>query len=229
MHRFAEVFEEHAILKGGMALRLYDCQRSTTDIGYVFVPFDSKNEIKDRVEAVLVELRDAKVQIRLHSKMLRAIVEIDDARIQVEATVSASQPSTALPTGDFAHRLGQASRIVRVIAPSVALAHKLAEWNERRLLRDLYDVYFLAGRLGELPDKAVLAARLAKVESRIPALRKRGQMTRQELAEELDAALERLDDTSIGQQLAPILPPDELQGLAPRIRAVVRKLIERAL
>ena len=29
MHRFAEVFENHAVLKGGMALRLVDCPRRT--------------------------------------------------------------------------------------------------------------------------------------------------------------------------------------------------------
>ena len=229
MHRFAEVFEQHAILKGGMALRLYDCLRSTTDIDYVFVPFESKNEIKDRIEAVLGELEEADVEIRLHSKMLRATVQIDDARIQIEANVSPGQPSTAVPTGDFAIRQGQPSRIVRVLAPSVALAHKLAAWNERRLARDLYDVYFLAGRLGELPDLDVLDARLAKVESRLPALKKRKRMTRQELASDLNAALEGLDEKAVQQELAAVLPPDELNELIPRIRGAVNKLIERAL
>ena len=39
MHRFAEAFEDHAIIKGGMALRLLDSPRATTDIDYVFVPY----------------------------------------------------------------------------------------------------------------------------------------------------------------------------------------------
>jgi hypothetical protein len=51
MHRFAEVFEEHAVLKGGIALRLLDCPRSTTDIDYVFVPFRSKTGITGRSES----------------------------------------------------------------------------------------------------------------------------------------------------------------------------------
>jgi hypothetical protein len=34
MHRFSEVFEKHAVLKGGMALRLLDCPRRTMDIDY---------------------------------------------------------------------------------------------------------------------------------------------------------------------------------------------------
>ncbi len=56
MHRFAEVFEDHAIIKGGMALRLMDCPRSTTDIDYVFVPYRSKNDVRARIESVLAEI-----------------------------------------------------------------------------------------------------------------------------------------------------------------------------
>ena len=48
----------------------------------------------------------------------------------------------------FARDLGQPSRVVRIMAGGHALAHKLALWNERRLIRDLYDCYFLSGRLG---------------------------------------------------------------------------------
>jgi len=40
LHRFAEVFEEHAVVKGGIALALHDCPRSTTDIDYVFMPYE---------------------------------------------------------------------------------------------------------------------------------------------------------------------------------------------
>ena len=76
MHRFAEVFEEHAVLKGGIALRLLDCPRSTTDIDYVFVPFRSRAEIVDRVRHVLAELSGATVEVAVHSKMLRARVTV---------------------------------------------------------------------------------------------------------------------------------------------------------
>ena len=37
MHRFSQVFGEHAIIKGGMALRLLDSPRATNDIDYVAV------------------------------------------------------------------------------------------------------------------------------------------------------------------------------------------------
>ncbi len=151
MHRFTEVFEDHAILKGGMALRLVDSPRSTTDIDYVLVPYSSKKDVIDRIKAVLSEL-EAEVHIAAHSKMLRADVRVDEAAIQIEISVAATCRATPMATGGFARAQGQPSHVIRVMSWDHALAHKLAAWNERRLLRDLYDCYFLAQRLGESPD-----------------------------------------------------------------------------
>ena len=36
------------------------------------------------------------------------------------------------------------------------LSHKLAAWNERELIRDLYDSYFLYDVLDEKPDIGIL-------------------------------------------------------------------------
>ncbi len=125
MHRFAEVFEEHAIIKGGIALRLLDCPRSTTDIDYVFVPFRSKKGVSDRIEAVLREIEGAEVAVALHSKMVRASVRVDSAAIQVEANVELECPAFALPTAGFATAQGQPSRLVRVMAIGCALPTSL--------------------------------------------------------------------------------------------------------
>lgn len=226
MHRFAEVFEEHAILKGGIELRLLDCPRSTTDIDYVFVPFRSKKEIAPRIEQLLDEIEGATVSVAAHSKILRATIRVDAAAIQIEANVDTGCPATSLPTGGFALAQGQPSRIVRVMALDCALAHKLAAWNERRLLRDLYDCYFLAGRLRENPDLETLDLRLEKVESRLPALNRRRRMTRTEFAEELRAAADAMDESTLRAELAPLLPADELEGLVPRIRQAVVRIAE---
>lgn len=226
MHRFAEVFEEHAILKGGMVLRLLDSPRSTTDIDYVFVPFESKKDILDPIRAVLEELPDAAIDLRLHSKMLRAEVRVDAAAIQVEVNVAAACRAIPLATGGFAREQGRPSRVVRVMALDAALAHKLAAWNERRLMRDLYDVYFLASRLGERPDMDVLDDRLARVVSRLPARARRRSITRAEFTAELRAAAARLTPEAIQQELAPLLPPEELAGLVPRLRGVLALLGE---
>ena len=227
LHRFAEAFEEHAILKGGIALRLFDCKRSTTDIDYVFVPFRSQNDIRKRLERVLGEIDGAALTVATHSKMVRATIRIDAAAIQIEANVAMECPTTAVATAGFAAAQGQPSRVVRVMALDCALAHQLAAWNERRLLRDLYDCYFLTVRLGATPDWKVLDARLAKIESRLPKLAKRSRMTRGELATELQAAADALSEAKLRDELAPILPAEELGGLLPRLRSALVRLVEK--
>lgn len=226
MHRFAEVFEEHAVLKGGMALRLMDCPRHTMDIDYVFVPFGSKQEVAGRVREVLAEIEGAEVDIRLHSKMLRAELRVDDAAVLIEANVAERCPSIPMSTGSFARSSGRPAQVIRIMSPSVALSHKLAAWNERRLLRDLYDCSFLSTRAGVAPDEEVLNARLSRIESRLPSLRRRRTMSRAELAAELRDGVAGLSDGDCERELAGLLPADELAGLALRIRAAVAKLAD---
>src|SRR4051794_29604711 len=84
MHRFAEEFEDHAVLKGGIALALLDSHRHTNDIDYVFVPYESKKSIAPTIKRVLAELVDASVNIEHHSTMMRCEVHLDQAAIQIE-------------------------------------------------------------------------------------------------------------------------------------------------
>lgn len=227
MHRFAERFDRHAVLKGGMALRLRDCPRTTNDIDYVFVPFDSKNDVVDDIRATLETLPDAAVELRVHSKMIRAQVALDDAVIQVEANVAPECPSEPMPTADYARGLGQPSRIVRIMTPDVALAQKLAAWNERRLLRDLYDAWFLHVRVGAMPHGQTLERRLARIDSRIPALRRRHSMSAEDFLRELREEAASIDQQRVEAELAPMLPPDDVVGLASRLRSGILGLVER--
>jgi len=224
MHRFAEVFEDHAVIKGGMALRLLDSPRLTMDIDYVFVPFTSKTEIVDRIENVLAEIKDARVDIVLHSNILSAELRVDGAAIMIEANVATECLTIPMATGGFAHSVGQPSHVVRVMDPAQALAHKIAAWNERRLMRDLYDCYFLVSRAGATPDLATLDLRLAKIQSRRPGLKKRRSMSRSQLSAELRQVVSNLSDADLTQELAGVLPPEELAGLVLRIRTAVDKI-----
>jgi predicted nucleotidyltransferase component of viral defense system len=224
MHRFAEVFEEHAVIKGGMVLRLLDSPRHTVAIDYVFVPFSSKKEIVNRIDKVLHEIEGAVIKIELHSKMLRADLRVDDTAIVIEANVATECEAIPMATGGFARSVGHPSQIVRIMSPSVSLAHKIAAWNERRLLRDLYDCYFLASRAGASPNLDVLDLRLAKMQSRLPGLKKLHSMTRSRLADELLQATTHLSDSDLEHELAGILPPEELAGLAIRIRVSVERI-----
>ena len=226
MHRFSEVFADHAILKGGMAMRLIDSPRATTAIDYVLVPYASKKDVREQIESVLREIEGAEVEIGLHSKMLRAELRIDDASIQLEANVALECSAIPMSTGGFARQLGQPAQIVRIMSPDWAFAHQLATWNERRLLRDLYDCYFFAARLGERPAGEVLERRLSKISSSLPALARRRTMTRDELATELRAATADLSQERLLAELGGVLPPEELAGLAPRMKAASAKIAE---
>ncbi|MEQ1631065.1 MAG: nucleotidyl transferase AbiEii/AbiGii toxin family protein [Planctomycetota bacterium] len=226
LHRFAEVFEEHAIVRGGVALRLLDCPRSTTDVDYVFVPFRSKNEILASIRGVLSEIEGASIEVRVHSKTIRASVRLDAVAIAIEASVGMECPSMAVATAGLAIAEGQPSRLVRVMGIDRALTHKLAAWNERRLLRDLFDVYYLVARLGAKPELDVLRKRLSKFESRLPVLRKRKSMTLSVFAAELQREVDAVEEGRIADELAPVLPADELAGLVPRLRAAVLRVVE---
>jgi predicted nucleotidyltransferase component of viral defense system len=229
MHRFAEVFEDHAVIKGGMFMKLLDSPRHTMDIDYVFVPFKSKKEILGQIEKVLNEIEGATVSIEMHSKMLRANLRLDDAAIMIEANVATECATIPMATGGFAHSLGQPSQIVRVMEPALSLAHKIAAWNERRLMRDLYDCYFLVNRTGTLPDLPALDSRLANVQSRLPRLRKKHQMSRAELVSEIRQAATDLTGAALEEELAGVLPPEELSGLDLRIRTAVGKISDYLL
>lgn len=226
MHRFAEVFKQHAILRGGMALRLHECQRSTTDVDYVFVPYTSKKEIAGRIEDTLRGLQDADVRITMNSKALRADVRLDDAQIQVEVSVDQECPSESMATASLADSLGIPSHVVRVMAPDTSLSHKLAAWNERRLHRDLYDTYFLVSRIGATPELDLLKRRLAKIESRLPSMKKTCSMDLATFGSVLRCAVGDLTQVDLERELAPLLPANELAGLASRIRSTVTQLVE---
>lgn len=193
----------------------------------MFVPLRSKREVGDGVRNVLAQIEGAELDLRLHSKMLRAEMRVDDVAVVVEANVAPGCASIPVSTGALARSAGQPAQVVRIMNPPVALSHKLAAWNERRLLRDLYDSTFLATHAGVTPDFEVLDARLSNIESRLPGMKGRKNMTRAELAAALDEAVATLSDTAVQQELSGVLPADELAGLALCIRVAITRLTER--
>jgi len=132
----------------------------------------------------------------------------------------------AVPTSALALAQGQPSRLVRAMRLDHSLAHKIAAWNERRLLRDLFDIYYLIARLDVRPATDVLQSRLQHIESRLPALRRRKSMTVEELCGALESAASDLTEARLADELAPVLPPTELASLIPRLRGAVARLIE---
>jgi predicted nucleotidyltransferase component of viral defense system len=107
----------------------------------------------------------------------------------------------------------------------VALANKLAAWNERRLMRDLYDVWFFL-QMGVSPDVKTLESRLRKPEySRL--VRKSDRFPGKRADEFYDFLRDRvasLSDSDIRDELADYLTPEETEGLAMQIKAALAVL-----
>jgi predicted nucleotidyltransferase component of viral defense system len=71
---FGEKFHHHAILKGGMVLRLLDSPRSTNDADFVFVPYASRKDIQKEVRAALDGVPDLQWSDRLDSRAWRLTI-----------------------------------------------------------------------------------------------------------------------------------------------------------
>ena len=224
MHRISQEFEAHAILKGGMVLRLLGCERQTIDLDYVFVPYSSKKEISQKLKALLKEIPNATTQSSMNSKTMRIHIEVEGVQVQIEASVSKECKSIALSTEELSRDVNELGRIIRVMSFDVALAHKLAAWNERRLIRDLFDAWYFFSRLKEVPDLHVLETRLGDIQSRRPELRKVKKMSLERFGEVFEDAVESLTPAQIAQELGPLLPKRELVGLDKKMKSGLMEL-----
>ncbi len=130
MHRIQEVFQDHAVLKGGMALRLLDSPRSTNDLDYIFTPYASKKDILGDLKDIVDEIPDTKIDISLHSKSIRVNIFHSKVSTQIKADVDSACKSQAISTSFYARRVNEPARVIRIMDFSTALAHKLAAWNE---------------------------------------------------------------------------------------------------
>ena len=217
INTFSEKFPQSAILKGGMCLRLLDCPRLTNDIDYVFIPYSSKRDILKSVLAVLDEIDGLTYEYSMNSKCLRIRVQYGELSTQIEANVAKECSSTSISTVGLARQFGLLGRIVQVTSYDVAMANKLAAWNERHLVRDLYDLYFFYAMVQAMPNMKILERRLRKVTS-TPRNKNPKQMTLDQLVAKLRDRLAALSVEDMFE-LADYLPGNEIQGLETKIRA----------
>jgi hypothetical protein len=226
MNCFTQRFGNGAILKGGMELRLFDCPRLTNDLDYVFVPYSSKKEIKDAILSELKAIAGVQVSMSVHSACIRYIVCRDSVGVQVEVNVAADCKSDVLSTGTMALAQNIQPRLIRVMCPDMALAHKLAAWVERRLLRDLYDAAFMKSVLGVVPDMSTLLQRLSAVSLRQKRDARKISMSLQEFIDLLDDATGSLQQKEVDEELRDYFLPEQLPGLSMKIRVGVSQLLD---
>jgi predicted nucleotidyltransferase component of viral defense system len=215
MNFFATEFGNNAIICGGMALRLLNSPRYTNDIDYVFVPFISKKELKLLIEKKLSSVNGLDFSIKLNSKVMDINISYMQQSCQIEINVESEYESLAISSSPVVSLYGMPAKIVRIANLSIAFAHKIAEWNERELLRDLFDIYQYKAILRVKPNLEILQKRLAQTRVYKNAKPAKNLNT---LKEKLILTANKLDERKI-QELKPLLPETELAGLHLRIAA----------
>jgi predicted nucleotidyltransferase component of viral defense system len=223
---FADTFGNSAVLKGGMELRLLDCPRYTNDIDYVFVPFSSRKDVCERVLNALMKEDELHIEHTLNSKCLRILCTYRDLHVQIEINVATECESQELTTASLARSNDLQGRIVRGMRFDIALAHKIAAWNERGLIRDLYDCSFMVDVLAVHPNLSILKQRLARSELRIGRKTKKITMSTAELVNKIRDNLASLTQRMVEEQMRDYMVNSELPGLEKKIRIGINKLIE---
>lgn len=220
---FSMNFGNSAILKGGMALRLMHSPRYTNDVDYIFIPFDSKKDAKGIIETALLKVDGLQFQSTMNSKALKILLTYGGQRAQVEVNVEKECPSIPMSSALLSTAHGRPTRILRIMEPGVSFAHKIAAWNERELMRDLYDIYQYESLFKVNPRMDILKMRLKKARAYkgVAAALEIG-----ELLDKLTHVAERLNDTALAE-LRPLLSEENLAGLAFRMRPAILALCEK--
>lgn len=226
MTLFTDEFGKQAILRGGMILRLLDSNRFTNDLDYLLVPFKSKNDVVDKVIRTLNKLENIKVEHSLNSKCLRCIVTREDVTAQVEIKVDQNCEVNVISTAKLARIYNYTPRLINVMSYEVALANKLAAWNERRLWRDIYDIYLFLN-MGIIPDKKTLEKRLKKPLHAKNIKDKKLFQNLEEFYLFLKDKIENMDISSVNQELQSLLSEDELTGLDLKFRNIIIRKLNR--
>jgi len=221
---FAEKFPQNAILKGGMSLRLLDCPRFTNDLDYIFIPFKSKKDIEGDICKVLDGVEGVEYTYSMNSKCLRIKLNYNGILTQVEINVAGECKSVPVSTESLASETNQLPQIVRIVDYGVAMANKLAAWNERQLTRDLYDLNFYYSSIKVTPDMETLGKRLSNVGS-TRFNKNPKKMTLEELVQKLRSTLIDLSPENINE-LADYLPANTLPGLEMKIKANLLKMCD---
>jgi predicted nucleotidyltransferase component of viral defense system len=225
MDLFARKFDKRAILRGGMVLRILGSPRLTNDLDYVFVPYKSKKDIIPGILDCLKSIEGATVDHTINSKCLRIVVATDQATIQIELKVAMQVMTSTTSTKLFSPQFNLPPRIIHVVDYSVAMADKMAAWNERRLIRDVYDIWFFI-QMNVSPDIPTLESRLkspcySRLVSHVDYFT--GE-TPHEFYDFLRAKVALLSDKEIAEALSDYLPLEETVGLAMMFRSALARL-----
>jgi len=215
----SKTFPTQAILKGGMVLRLLESIRNTNDLNWVFIPFESRKEVAPLIRSELDKINELTYLERLDSRSLQYQIEFGGQRGQLEISVTDECKSIAISSAHYASQFGLVGGLVRVMEPSVALSHRLAAWNERRLYRDLFDIWFISRVLKVDPDVQTLLQRLKRVEHR---RKKPSVMSTHDFCVELNNAADSFNMQEFREELVGSMKESEIDGMEIQIPLALR-------
>lgn len=229
IHFLGKIFPQNAILKGGMAMKLLlNCPRYTNDLDYIFVPFKSRKPVLKQLCEALSTV-DFLTITATHQHSSTFVIEIQtntepEISAAIEFNVQLECNRVPVSTRRLALIIQQPGQLVNVTNPQEAMAHKIAAWLERDLMRDLYDIYFFV-QSGFSPDKKTLEDRLSNINN----LNKRRKLPKKmeigDLAELLKKRLLALTDSEI-DTLGAILPQDEIILLKTQLKPTLNRLAD---
>lgn len=222
---FAQRFDKNAVLCGGMVLRILGSPRLTNDLDYAFIPFKSKKDIVEDIVNCLQQIPGSEIRYSINSKCLRVIITVDETSVQVEAKTAMKIATSTITTRLLSPLFNLPPRTIKILDLPVAMANKMAAWNERRLIRDLYDIWFFC-RMNIRPDEDTLKKRLFKpAYSRLVKEPEhfKGSSTN-DFFELLRSQCASLTDAAIENELSDYLPANEITGLSDMFRAAFATL-----
>ncbi|HSQ41566.1 MAG TPA: nucleotidyl transferase AbiEii/AbiGii toxin family protein [Fibrobacteraceae bacterium] len=216
---FAKNFKSHAIVKGGMVLRLMHSPRATNDLDVLFVPFTSKKQVVPQIKTILDEVNGIESSVIADSKCIRCLIKYGKLQIQIEGSIAEACEYESVSMSELGVPI-----ILAVQRRDIALANKIAAWNERHLMRDLYDIYFFVSVLQVKPNLETLQSRLKNVYS--GRTNKSKSMDIQALVHAIEEAAMNISSKSLNDELGAVLHVNELAGLDLRIKVALNRLAE---
>jgi predicted nucleotidyltransferase component of viral defense system len=220
----SHTFGPKAVLKGGMALRLQGIERSTIDADFCFQPSKSKKDFSADLITLMNKICDKEVESTIDSKKLKIDAVYDGIKIIIEANSYSAFEPQAITTNRIAQKHNLPSNIISIMPNAMSFAHKLGAWLDRRLARDLYDIYIFKELLRVQPDLKILQNRLLKpsYSKLIKTKPKLESIT--EFVDFLKNECNKLSAEQIEESLSAIIPPEELFGLGHSILIAIRKM-----
>lgn len=225
LHIISNKYKNQAVLKGGLALRLFNSPRYTQDIDFVFVTKISRKVIAREIREILERERDIEIQdVKTNSRGVFLDVSSDGILIQVEISVKAEMnlPPETMTTAALALPLNMPAQIIYIMSRAESYSHKIAACLERRATRDLYDISLYEPSTDF--DLKTLQLRLSQltVDRKKPTA-----ISYSGAAKKLKKRAESLQQEDLDRELAGLIPEQYLSHSSGIIRASVQRLCQK--